>query len=75
MLLIRKPMLTYPDFLLQYMLDIVASNIAVGVVLSQMVEGEVRVVVYYSKMFSPPQQNYCMTGKELLAVVIATKDF
>ena len=40
-----------------------------------MVEGEECVVAYYSKTFSPPQQNYCVTRRELLAVVMAVNHF
>ena len=47
-------MFTYPDPSRQYILDTDASNEAAGAVLSQMVEGEERVVAYYSKTFSPP---------------------
>ena len=68
-------MFTYPDPSRQYILDTDASNEAAGAVLSQMVEGEERVVAYYSKTFSPPQRNYCVTRREILAVVIATNHF
>ena len=40
-----------------------------------MVEGEERVVAYYSKTFSPLQRNYCVTRQELLVVVLATNHF
>ena len=74
-LLIEAPVLTYPDPSRQYILDTDASNEAAGAVLSQMVDGEERVVAYYSKTFSPPQRNYCVTRRELLAVVMATNHF
>ena len=69
-LLIEAPVLTYPDPSRQYILDTDASNEAAGAVLSQMVEGVECVVAYYSKTFSPPQRNYCVTRRELLAVVM-----
>ena len=56
-------MLTYPDPSRKYILDTDASNEAAGAVLSQMVDGEERVVAYYSKTFSPPQRNYCVTRR------------
>ena len=34
-----------------------------------------RVVAYYSKTFSPPQKNYCVTRRELLAVILAVTHF
>lgn len=40
-----------------------------GGVLSQMMDGEEHVVAYFSKKFSPPKRNYCVSRKELLAVV------
>ena len=52
-----------------------ASNEAAGAVLSQIVEDEERVVVYYSKTFSPPQRNYCVTRREILTVVMAINHF
>ena len=52
-------MLTYLHPSRQYILDTDASNEAADAMLSQMVEGEESVVAYYSKTFSPPQQNYC----------------
>ena len=56
-------MLTYPDPSRQYILDTDASNEAAGA------------VAYYSKLFSPPQRNYCVTRRELLVVVIAVNRF
>ena len=69
--MIEAPVLTYPGPPRQYILDTDASNKAAGAVLSQMVEGEECVVAYYS----PPPQNYCVTRRELLAVVMAVNHF
>ena len=74
-LLIDALVLTYADLSQQYILDTDASNEAAGTVLSQMVEGEERMVAYYSKTFSPSQRNYCVTRRELLAVVMSTNHF
>ena len=74
-LLVKAPVLTYPDPCRQYILDTDASNGAAGVALLQMVEGEECVVAYYSQTFSSPQQNYCVTRRELLAVVMAVNHF
>ena len=71
----EAPVLTYPDLSWQYILNTDASNEAAGVVLSQMVEGEECVVAYYNKTFSPPQRNYCVTRRKLLAVVMAVDHF
>ena len=74
-LLMEAPVLTYPDPSKPYILDTDASNEAAGAVLSQETDGEERVVAYFSKTFSPPQRNYCVTRRELLAVVLAVTHF
>ena len=56
-------------------LDTDASNEGVGAVLSQVQEGEERVIGYYSKTLTPPERNYCVTRRELLAVVKGVKHF
>ena len=43
--------------------------------MSQEQEGRERVIAYYSKTFSPPERNYCVTRRELLATVKAIKHF
>lgn len=72
---ITAPVLAYPKAGAQYILDTDASLDGAGAVLSQVQEGEERVVAYYSKTFSPPQRNYCVTRRELLAVILAVGHF
>ena len=60
---------------LPYILDTDASAVGVGAVLSQIQEGKERVIAYYSKTLAPPERNYCVTRRELLAVVKAMKHF
>ena len=43
--------------------------------LSQLQSGQERVVAYYSQKFSPPEKNYCVMRKELLAIVEAVDHF
>ena len=74
-LLVEAPVLTYPDPSRQYFLDTDASNEAAGAVLLQMMEGEECILANYRKTFSPQQWNYCMTWRELLAVVMAVNHF
>ena len=73
--LIGAPVLGYPDPGLQYILDTDASDVGVGAVLSQIQEGQERVIAFYSKTLSPAERNYCVTRRELVAVIKAIKHF
>ena len=54
----------------QYILDTDASNFAIGGVLSQVQDSEERVIAYGSKSLKKPERNYCVTRRELLAIVV-----
>jgi len=54
-----------------YILDTDASDFAIGRVLSQVQDGETRV----TRRLSPRERNYCVTRRELLAVVNYLKYF
>jgi len=54
-------------------LDTVASNSGLGVVLSQLQDGEEKVILYASRLLSKAERNYDITKKELLAVVYGLK--
>ena len=43
--------------------------------LSQVQDREERVIGYYSKTLTPPERNYCVTRRKLLAVVKGVKHF
>jgi hypothetical protein len=73
--MVNTPVLVYPKRGCQYVLDTDASNFAVGAVLSQIQDGVERPIAYGSKAMHDGQLNYCTTYKELLAVVIFTKQF
>jgi hypothetical protein len=73
--LVTSPVLAMPADEGEYRLDTDASNLAIGAVLSQVQDGEERVIAYASRMLSTPERNYCVTRKELLAVVHFTKQF
>ncbi|MCP4454434.1 MAG: hypothetical protein GY809_23505, partial [Planctomycetes bacterium] len=69
-------LLAYADPNKPYILDTDASGYAVGAVLSQLDEqGRERVVEYYSKTLSKEETRYCVTRKELLAVILSLKHF
>ena len=73
--LISPPILTYPVNGKEFILDTDASNVAVGAVLSQEIDGQECVVAYMSKALNKHEESYCTTRKELLAVVTALKNF
>ena len=73
--LTQAPILAYPSKDSEFILDTDASNSSIGAVLSQTQEGEERVIAYSSKRLGPSQQRYCVTRRELLAVVTFTRQF
>ncbi|GFS52302.1 hypothetical protein TNCV_4850271 [Trichonephila clavipes] len=73
--LTSSPILIYPQPDKPFILDTDASNESVGAVLSQEIDGQERVVAYWSKCLSKQERNYCVTRKELLAIVKAIEHF
>ena len=74
--LTTAPVLTYPDYSKPFILDTDASDTGIGAVLSQVDnEGNERVVAYASRLLSKPERQYCVTKRELLAVVAFTRHF
>jgi hypothetical protein len=62
------PILAFPIEDGEFRLDTDASDLGIGAVLSQLQDGEEKVIAYASKTLSPAQKVYCTTYKELLAV-------
>jgi len=73
--LMEAPVLAYPREKGQFILDTDASNTGIGGVLSQMQDGEEKVIAYGSKTLSKSERGYCTTYKELLAVIKFLKLF
>lgn len=73
--LISAPILAYPTSEGNFILDTDASNLHMGAVLSQVQEGVEKVICYFSKTFSRSERRYCVTRRELLAVVSSIKHF
>ena len=69
--LMTAPILGYPSTEEEdvFLLDTDASNCHIGAVLSQRQGGEEKVIAYGSKVLSKSERNYCVTRRELLAVV------
>ena len=74
--LTSAPVLALPDWLRPFVLDTDASDVGIGAVLSQIhQDGTEHVICYASRTLSKPERNYCVTRKELLAVVTFLKHF
>ncbi|GFV89399.1 hypothetical protein TNCV_4152181 [Trichonephila clavipes] len=73
--LTSAPILAYPEIGKQFILDTDASHESIGAVLSQEIDGLEHVIAYFSKCLSKPERNYCVTRKELLAIVKAVEHF
>ena len=73
--LVSSPILAMPRDEGNFRLDTDASNEAIGAVLSQVQDGQERVVCYASRLLNRTERNYCVTRRELLAVVFFIKQF
>lgn len=71
-----SPILAYPQADGgESILDTDASSFAIGSVLSQVQNGKERVIAYGSSTLDKPERNYCVTRRNMLAVVCFTKYF
>ena len=73
--LISAPVLAYPSRTDKFILDCDASHECMGAVLSQVQNGNEKVIAYASKKFSKSELAYCITRKELLSVYTFTTHF
>ena len=74
--LVTAPILAFPDYERAFILDTDASDIGIGAVLSQVQEdGSERVIAYASRVLTRPERRYCVTRRELLAVVTFVQHF
>ncbi|GBL88233.1 Retrovirus-related Pol polyprotein from transposon 297 [Araneus ventricosus] len=73
--LTSSPILTYPRTDKDFILDTDAINEGIRVVLSQNIGNEERFIGYFSKSLGKPERNYCVTRKELLAIVKSLEHF
>jgi transposase InsO family protein len=73
--LVNSPVLALPANDGQFILDTDAVDVAIGAVLSQIQDGDEKVLAYASRLYSDAEKNYCVTRKELLAVVFFMKHF
>jgi len=74
--LTSTPVLTAPTDHGKYILDTDASDFALGAVLQQTPDdGLTHVIAYASRSLSGPERRYCITRKEMLAVVFGLKKY
>ena len=70
----KAPVLQYPDQDREFRLETDASEFAVGGVLSvKGDDGDFRPVTYMSHSMTPPERNYPIHDKEMLAIIKATE--
>jgi len=69
------PVLALPSETGMYCLDTDASDKSIGAVLSQVQDGQEKVIAYAGRALSKNEMNYCAYKRELLAVVYFTIHF
>lgn len=71
------PILTQPDPLRRFIVEVDASEVGVGAVLSQRSEtdGQLHPWAFFSRHLSPAEQNYDVGNRELLAVKLALDEW
>ncbi len=65
--------MSYPQSSGQFILDTDAPDLEIGAVLSQVQNGEEKVLSFGSRALSKEERRYCVTRKELLAIVFFMK--
>ena len=73
--LINPPVLAYPDFAEKFILTTDASGVGIGAVLSQIQNGQERVVAYASRTLNKAERNYSATERECLGIIWATEHY
>ncbi|KAJ8006814.1 hypothetical protein DPEC_G00111130 [Dallia pectoralis] len=73
--LVEAPVLAAPNPNLPVILDTDASNEGLGAVLAQQGPDGEHVIAYYSRTLDKAERHYCVTRRELLAVVAAVRHF
>ena len=73
--LMSATVLTSPTDEKKYASETDASEKAVSAVLSQWQNSELKVISYVSRVVTPAEKSYCVTRKELLAVVCGLRQY
>ena len=70
-----RPILAYPEDDGAFILDTDASGEGLEAVLSQVQSDKECIIAYFSRALTKEEQQYCVTHRELLAVVMAVQHF
>ena len=73
--LIRRPILSYPNFEKDFFVACDASDVGLGAVLLQREQNKLMPLSFASRVLTPAERNYSVTERELLAVVWAMRKF
>lgn len=73
--LVSAPILRSPDFSKTFTIQCDASDTGLGGVLTQELDGEEVVIAFCSRSMSKAERNYCVTQRELLALLFCIEKF
>ena len=73
--LVSAPVLAFPCFSEEFVVDSDASDYGLGAVISQRQDGDEKAIAYASRVLEDHERQYSTTKKEMLAMVYAIKHF
>lgn len=73
--LVSPPILSCPDFSKPFVIETDASNVGLGAVLRQEIDGSQRVVAYASRTLNRAERNLSTTHKELLGILFGVEKY
>lgn len=73
--LVSAPILTSPDFSKPFIIQADASDVAIGGVLVQEVDGTERVIAYASRSLSRSERSWTILERELIAIIFCVEKF
>uniref|UniRef100_A0A8C6NS12 Gypsy retrotransposon integrase-like protein 1 n=1 Tax=Nothobranchius furzeri TaxID=105023 RepID=A0A8C6NS12_NOTFU len=73
---VKEPILLHPDLTRPFVMEVDASDMGAGAILSQLgPDSKLHPCTYFSRKFSPTQQNYGVGDRELLAIKLALEEW